>query len=102
MKTLHHPSRIYHSSRVLTLGEFFTSDEQGIEGICAIGTVFEEIFFRLSQLLTSLVLVEVIEPTSSPSSLNSENQVIVILARRCIGACGWSISTTITSTMTSM
>ena len=39
---LHHPSRIYHSSRVFTLGEFFTSDEQGIECTCAIGMVFED------------------------------------------------------------
>ncbi len=75
-----HATHIHHSSRVFTLGEFFTPDEQGIEGICAFGTVFKEIFFRFCQLLTSFVLVEAIAPTSNPSSLNSENQVIVILA----------------------
>ncbi len=77
---LHHPSDIHHSSRVLTLGEFFTSDEQCIESISAIGTVFEKILFRLSQLLTGFILVKAITSSCHSSSLNSENQVIVILA----------------------
>ena len=62
------------------MGEFLASDEQGIEGISAIGTVFEEILFRFSQLFASFVLVKAIASTSNPCSLNSENQVIVILA----------------------
>ena len=54
---LHHSTHINHSSRVLTLGEFFTSDEQGIEGIRAIGTVFEQILFQFNQFLTPFILV---------------------------------------------
>ena len=75
---LHHPTSIHRN--ILRLRELLTAYEQRIKGICPVGTVFEEILFRLSQLFTCFVLVEAISPTSNPSSLNSENQVIVILA----------------------
>ena len=66
-KKSHYTSRIYHSSRVITLGEFFCSHEQGIEGICAIGTVFEQVFFGLCQLLSPFILVESVAPTGNVS-----------------------------------
>ena len=70
---------VYSYTCIFHLWEFLSAYEQRIEGICAIGTVFEEILFRLCQLFTSFVLVEAIAPTSHTRSLNSENQVIVIL-----------------------
>ena len=69
------------------MGEFFTSDEQGIEGVCAVDTVFEEIFLRLGQLLAPFILKETVVSACHTGSLNSENQVIVVLAveeRQCL------------------
>ena len=44
------------------------------------GTVFEQIFLCLGQLLTSFVLVKSIASACHTGCLNSGNQVIVILA----------------------
>ena len=69
------------------MGGFFASDEQGIEGICAVGTVFEQVFLRLGQFLAALILVKSVASACHPGSLNSEDQVIVVLAieeRQCL------------------
>ena len=37
-------------------GELFAADVESIEGICAVGSVFEEVFFALSKFLAAFVL----------------------------------------------
>ena len=63
------------------MGEFFTSDEQGIEGVCAVGTVFEEIFLRLGQLLAPFILMETVASACHTGSLNSEKESLNNLIR---------------------
>ena len=42
------------------LGELFAADIEGVEGIGAVGTVFEKVFFGLGLLLHGLVLAEAV------------------------------------------
>ena len=62
------------------LGEFLTTDVESIEGIGAIGAVFEQVFFGLCEFFTALVLAEAVATASDPGGLNCENEVIVVLA----------------------
>lgn len=55
------------------LREFFAPNVQGIKGIRAIGTVFEEVFFGLGKLLAGLVFVESVAPVQNPGRLNGED-----------------------------
>ena len=36
----------------VSIWELFATDVEGIEGICAVGAVFEEVFFALGELFT--------------------------------------------------
>lgn len=62
------------------LRELLTADIQRIEGIRAVGTMLQQVLFRLNQLFIGFVLVKSISPTANASRLNSEDKVIVILA----------------------
>lgn len=42
------------------LWELLTADIEGVEGISAVGTVFEKVFFGLRLLLHGLVLAEAV------------------------------------------
>lgn len=42
--------------------ELFATDVESIEGIGAVGSVFEQIFFALGELFAGLVLAEVVAP----------------------------------------
>ena len=55
------------------LREFFAPNVQGIKGIRAIGTVFEEVFFGLGKLLAGLVLVEAVASVQDSGRLNGED-----------------------------
>ena len=40
--------------------EFFAADVEGIEGVGAVGAVFEQVFFRLGELFARLILAEAV------------------------------------------
>ena len=62
------------------LWEFFAADIEGVEGIGAVGTVFEKVFFGLRLLLHGLVLAEAVAPSLHSCGLDGEDKVIVVLA----------------------
>ena len=49
------------------LWKLLAADIEGIEGISAIGTVFEEVFFGLRLLFHGLVLRKPLRPRSTPA-----------------------------------
>lgn len=61
------------------LRELFAPNVQGIKGIRAVGTVFEEVFLGLGKLLAGLVFVEAVAPVQYSGRLNGEDKIIVIL-----------------------
>lgn len=62
------------------LRELFTADIQRIEGVGAIGTVFEEVFLRLGKFLSGLIFMEAVAPINYSSRLDGEEKIIVILS----------------------
>ena len=62
------------------LWELLAAYVEGVEGIGAIGAVFEKVFFGLRLLLQRLVLAEAVAPSLHSCGLDSEDQVIVVLA----------------------
>ena len=62
------------------LWEFFAADVEGVEGIGAVGTVFEKVFFGLRMLLHRLVLAEAVAISLHSCGLDSEDKVIIVLA----------------------
>lgn len=62
------------------LRELLAADIEGIEDICAVGSVYEKVFFELRLLLHGLVHAEAVAPTFHSCGLNSEDKVIVVLA----------------------
>ena len=61
------------------LWELLAADVKGVEGIGAVGTVFEKVFFGLRLLLHRLVLTEAVATTLHSCGLNGEDKVIVVL-----------------------
>ena len=59
--------------------EFLTADIEGVEGIGAVGTMFEQILFRFGQFLTGLVLVKSVASVEYSGRLNGKEQIIVVL-----------------------
>ena len=62
------------------LWELFAADIEGVEGIGAVGTVFEKVFFGLRLLLHTFVLAEAVASTLYSCGLDGEDKVIVVLA----------------------
>ncbi len=62
------------------LWKLLAADIEGVEGIGAIGTVFEEVFFGLRLLLHGLVLAEAVATTLYSCGLDGEDKVIIVLA----------------------
>ena len=62
------------------LWELLAADIERIEGIGAVGTVFEKIFFGFRLLLHRLVLAEAVATSLHSCGLNGEDKVIVVLA----------------------
>ena len=55
------------------LREFFAPNVQGIKGIRAVGTVFEEVFLGLGKLLSGFVFVEAAASVQYSGRLNGED-----------------------------
>ena len=62
------------------LWELLAADIERIEGIGAVGAVFEKVFFGLRLLLHRLVLAEAVASSLHSCGLDGEDEVIVVLA----------------------
>ena len=62
------------------LWEFLCSYVQRIEGIGAVGAVFEEVFFCLGLFLAAFVFVEAIAVTGYAGCLDGKDEIIIVLA----------------------
>ena len=62
------------------LWELLAVDVERIEGISAIGTVFEKVFFGFRLLLHGLVLAEAVTSSLHSCGLDGEDEVVVVLA----------------------
>lgn len=62
------------------LWKLFAAEIEGVEGIGAVGAVFEEVFFGLRLLFHGLVLAEAVASSLHSYGLDSEDEVIVVLA----------------------
>ena len=62
------------------LWKLLAADIEGVEGIGAVGTVFEKVFFGLRLLLHRLVLAEAVATSLYSCGLDGEDKVIVVLA----------------------
>ena len=60
--------------------ELLAADIERVEGIGAVGTVFEKIFFGLRLLLHTFVLAEAVAFTLHSCGQNGEDKAIVVLA----------------------
>ena len=62
------------------LGEFLAADVESVEGIGAVGAVFEQVLLGLGEFFTAFVLAEAVATASDPGGLDCENEVIVVLS----------------------
>ena len=62
------------------LWELLAADIERIEGIGAVGTVFEKVFFGLRLLLHGFVLAEAVASSLHSCGLDGEDKVFVVLA----------------------
>ena len=62
------------------LWELLAADIERVEGIGAVGTVFEKVFFGLRLLLHRLVLAKAVATSLHSCGLDGEDKVIVVLA----------------------
>ena len=62
------------------LWKLLAADIEGVEGIGAVGTVFEKVFFGLRLLLHGLVFAEAVASSLHSCGLDGEDEVIVVLA----------------------
>ena len=62
------------------LWKLLAADIEGVEGIGAVGTMFEKVFFGLRLLFHGLVFAEAVAPTLHSCGLDCEDKVIVVLA----------------------
>ena len=60
--------------------EFLAADVECIERICAVGAVFEEVFFALGKFLAAFVLAKTVAAAAHAGCLNGEDKVVVILS----------------------
>ena len=58
--------------------EFLAAYVKSVEGIGAIGAVFEQVFFALGEFFAGFILAEAVAPAADPCRLNGENQVLVV------------------------
>ena len=62
------------------LWELLAADIEGIEGIGAIGAVFEKVFFGFGLFFHTFVLAEAVASSLHSCGLDGEDKVIVVLA----------------------
>ena len=62
------------------LWKLLAADIEGVEGIGAVGTVLEKVFFGLRLLLHRLILAEAVASSLYSCGLDGEDKFIVVLA----------------------
>lgn len=62
------------------LWEFLAADIECVEGIGAVGSVFEKVFFGLRLLFHRLVFAEAVASSLHSCGLDGEDKVIVVLS----------------------
>lgn len=55
------------------LGEFLAADVESIEGIGAVGAVFEQVFFALGELFAGFILTEAVASVGNTGGLNGKD-----------------------------
>ena len=63
----------YIDRESVTIWKFFAADVESIESVCAVGAVFEEVFFTLGKFLAAFVLAETVATAAHAGCLNSED-----------------------------
>ena len=75
--------KLHHASGVdgieVVLWELLAADVEGIEGIGAVGSMFEEVLFGLVIFFARLVLAETVATTFHACRLDGEDKVIIVL-----------------------
>ena len=68
---------LYHARKVQAeigvLWEFWTSYIEGVESVCAVGAVLEQVFLGLGEFLPTLVLAEAVSAAADPCGLQGED-----------------------------
>ena len=54
------------------LGELGTADVEGVESLCAVGAVLEQVFLGLGEFLPTLVLAEAVSAAADPCGLQGK------------------------------
>ena len=57
----------------VAIWKFLAADVECIERVCAVGAVFEEVFFALGKFLAAFVLAEAVAAAAYAGCLNSED-----------------------------
>ncbi len=57
---------------------FLAADVEGIEGIRAVGAVFEQVFFALGKFLAGFVFAIAVAPSADSCRLDGEDKVFVV------------------------
>ena len=57
------------------LWELLAADIEGVESVCAVGAVFEEVFFGFGLLLHGFVLAEAVATALHSGTLDGEDEV---------------------------
>lgn len=60
--------------------ELLAADVEGIEGVGAVGTVFEQVFFALGKFLAGFVFAEAVATVGNTGGLNGKDKVLVVRA----------------------
>lgn len=63
----------------VSIWEFFTTDVESIESVCAVCAVFEQVFFALGKFLAAFVFSETVAAAAYAGCLNGEDKVVVVL-----------------------
>ena len=75
--------KLHHATGVdgikVVLWELLAADVEGVEGIGAVGTMFEEVLLGLVIFLTGFVLAEAVASSFHACRLDGEDKVIIVL-----------------------
>ena len=75
---LSHPT---HANWVqIVLWKLLAADVEGVEGIGAVGAVFEEVFLGFGLFFHRLVFAKAVAPTLHSGRLDGKDEVVVVLA----------------------
>ena len=63
----------YIDRESVTIWKFFAADVESIESVCAVGAVFEEVFFTLGKFFAAFVFSETVAAAAYAGCLNGED-----------------------------